>query len=466
MFTFQQQSWLPTAAIILLAGCQSSNQTNSTSRNPQQKVLPPVENASLTVQQFITQAANDYEQAVQQHYMVRHKKPTVIIGKKGVRITIDPAALETLNGNDVSGDINVSIVELNNQEDFLRCNAATVSDGKLLVSGGSYYIGMQSNGQELRIKKGKHLKVEFPKIQKEEMALFIGERTSQGDMNWKFTTEPLMNTQSDAANIEADAMKVPYPIINDAKLNYCGEIFFNSTSTKVNFEDKTVPLYQMAATLQQRGIDKYIDTMPYFIKKTVKTGNPNKPESTYMEPHFEYRFISRAQKQIELAAVDSAKARQKFWHDANLKYMEAWKNQSDKLNTAGQIKLYYAPTSITNLGWINCDRFYRNTTPCETPLEMPLALNKNQKIDYYIIFHQINSLFKGQLLPDVAGNYVISNLPKDHPVTVIAFIQQNDQLMSASQRCILGNGTVKLNFKPISKDEIAQAFSKRNYAKS
>ena len=68
--------------------------------------------------------------------------------------------------------------------DLFKSNAATVSNGRLLASGGSYFIGMENNGQKIRLKKGHSLPVDFPVFAKEEMELFYGERDSAGSMNW------------------------------------------------------------------------------------------------------------------------------------------------------------------------------------------------------------------------------------------------------------------------------------------
>lgn len=79
--------------------------------------------------------------------------------------------------------------ELTNKQQLLKTNAQTVSNGQLLISGGAYYINMTSNGQQLKIKDGANLQVEFPKKTNKQMEMFYGTRDSLGNMNWQSTQQ-------------------------------------------------------------------------------------------------------------------------------------------------------------------------------------------------------------------------------------------------------------------------------------
>lgn len=56
---------------------------------------------------------------------------------------------------------------------------------KRYLDGGAYYIGMTSDGEQLRLKHNKTLEVQFPKLANEKMELFYGERDSTSAINWK-----------------------------------------------------------------------------------------------------------------------------------------------------------------------------------------------------------------------------------------------------------------------------------------
>ena len=130
-----------------------------------------------------------------QSFTVSSSKPAQVKGKKGTTVFINPSDLETVDGKSVGNNIQIELKELTNQQQLLRTNAQTVSNGQLLVSGGAYYINMTSDGQQLKLKDGKSLNVAFPKLSDTEMALFYGQRDSLGKINWQKANETLTAKQ-------------------------------------------------------------------------------------------------------------------------------------------------------------------------------------------------------------------------------------------------------------------------------
>ncbi|MGX7666724.1 hypothetical protein [Flavobacterium pedocola] len=143
-----------------------------------------------------------------QVFKVTAGKPTKVIGKQGTIISINPADLVMENGQAIGKNIEVELKELTNQEQLFRTNAPTTSNGKLLVSGGAYYINITSGGEQLKLKEGKTLSVEFPKITSKEMALFYGERDSLRQLNWQsagqnFVSKPKQPAETAPAEVDS-----------------------------------------------------------------------------------------------------------------------------------------------------------------------------------------------------------------------------------------------------------------------
>lgn len=153
-----------------------------------------------------TEAAkiNDYLKKYEepsQYFNVSTDKPSKIKGKLGTIIYLNPQDLLAEDGQALGNSVEVELKELLNQEQLLRADAPTTSNGQLLVSGGAYYINIKSNGQQLKLKDGKYLSVEFPKITSEEMFLFYGQRDTLGQLNWqqvdqKFENKPRQNVKN------------------------------------------------------------------------------------------------------------------------------------------------------------------------------------------------------------------------------------------------------------------------------
>jgi|SRR5688572_8814945 len=112
-------------------------------------------------------------------------KPIKIKGKQGTTIYINPADLETENGQPVGKAIQIELKELSNRQQLLNSNAQTVSEGQLLVSGGAFYVNVTSEGQKVNLKEGKTYSVSLPRLSDDEMSLFYGQRDSLNRMNWK-----------------------------------------------------------------------------------------------------------------------------------------------------------------------------------------------------------------------------------------------------------------------------------------
>jgi hypothetical protein len=119
-----------------------------------------------------------------QTFTVTADRAEKITGKAGTVISINPDDLTTLNNEPVAKNIEVELKELTSQEQLLKANAQTVSGGKLLVSGGAYYINLKSDGQQLKLKPGKSLAVNFPKLTNDPMSLFAGYHDTLQEMQW------------------------------------------------------------------------------------------------------------------------------------------------------------------------------------------------------------------------------------------------------------------------------------------
>jgi len=147
---------------------------------------------------FFDSLIKDYKEP-SQFFVVNFNKPTIIRGLKGTLLMIDPFNLSTIEGDPIDDKIEVELLELTNQVEFIKARIQTVSDGNIIISGGAYYINMTSNNKQLKLREGKSLKTQFPKIVDEDMILFYGNRDSLGIMNWKKAEVPLLTKKGEDA---------------------------------------------------------------------------------------------------------------------------------------------------------------------------------------------------------------------------------------------------------------------------
>ncbi|WP_163411198.1 hypothetical protein [Flavobacterium ajazii] len=170
--------------LLIIGACISScNNNKTTLDNKLTSDNKPKPDAKTEIRK-INDLLKQYEEP-SQTFKVSADKPTQVTGKQGTIISVNPADLTTENGQPFGKNIEVELKELTNQEQLFRTNAQTTSNRQLLVSGGAYFINITSDGKQLKLKDGKSLSVEFPKITTNKMSLFYGQRDTLGQLNWQ-----------------------------------------------------------------------------------------------------------------------------------------------------------------------------------------------------------------------------------------------------------------------------------------
>ena len=398
-----------------------------------------------------------YIEGATQHFTAADKKVSVIKARQGLRLTVNPAVLEKEDGSPIDGRIDISVIELTNNDDLFRSNAATVSNGRLLISGGSYFVEMECHGQKLKIKKGNSLPMEFPKLKDKEMELFYGNRASTGNMNWIKASQPLAFSQSVAFNTSRNytPYNPPYPD-NFTAIQYKSKYhLYDSLESKVIFLNKKMTVREMVDLLQKRGVDKNIDTVTFYP-----------PYNNYRDYNFytyslkKYRVISCKEIEAEIDTLAKIEKMDDLRQAANQKYRDEWGRINEANSLTGQLQKYYSPTAVTQLGWINCDRFYESPLDTDIQCELPITINQPQ-IQYFLIYKSFNGLMNGTMERGSNSKYLLPKLPAGEQVMLIAFAKSNGQLFQCKEEFVVQkNKTVQLNFKNITAEEMTRMFGK------
>ncbi len=194
------------ALTILLSSfysCKSEISEKTTSKDEEVHVDPLVHFEKVDA--FLAELAGE-----PQKFKVSSDTLSIVTGKNGTIINVDPNSLETVDGSPIGKEIEVKLVEMVTLKDFLTNNAQTVSNGEVIETGGAYDITMFSDGKELKIKNGKSIKVEFPRISEKDMEVFMGERDSLGQVNWEATGEDFK--KKDLAEPEKPSRTIAFSI--------------------------------------------------------------------------------------------------------------------------------------------------------------------------------------------------------------------------------------------------------------
>ncbi len=395
---------------------------------------------------------NAFVENSSQQFIASSKKISIITAAKGLKVTVDPKVLEKEDGSVVDGKIAVSIIELTTGEELFKSNAATMSDGRLLASGGSYFIGMECNGQKLRIKNNRSLQVEFPVIKQNEMELFYGERNEANDMNWVSAGISLEQKEPEE--------KIEFTNNNDYMDNFSLPSFaltkegnakiFRTLDDHVYYYEKLVTIKNLVDTINKHRTKIYIDTICMWPKQVTQLLPGQRIDTNYLYARYGPRkqFILKTCKALE--EENARKAQEKIQQQEAI---EKWQPKS----LAGQLQKYYTPTDIRYLGWINCDR-YQNNKPTDIELDLPITFDKGS-IQYFVIFKSFNGLISGTLNIIKDNKMSLGNLPANEPITLIAFTKNNGQIFHCKEEFVIQkNKIVKPDFKNISVEEMSKIF--------
>ncbi len=416
--------------VFFITSCHNQKIRSTYNIIPTARPSANIVDSSLMAEDVSLSGYNDqFIQDITQRFKAASINSTVIKCRSGLKISINPALLEKEDGSAIDGMIEVAVIELINSDDLFKSNAATVSNGKLLASGGSYYIGMVCNSQKLRIRKGCSLKVNFPFLSPNEMELFYGQRDNLGNMNWKKSGKVLQPDNEITFSDKQNFANISKPSTQQIKL-------YDSLNSQVYFYDRKMTIKDFVDTLQKRGVDISIDTL-------------------YMNYNCEY--CAGRYKQYRIITGVERKREKERLEELN-RLMEAQREQQENNSLAGQVKRYYAATTIGSLGWINCDRFY-NEEMTDINLGIPITMS-NRTINYFIIFKSFNGLVNGKIRSNDQNKFSVTNLPLGQAITIVAFTRNNGQLFQCSKDYIIHkNSSFSLDFKPISNGEMSKMFA-------
>ncbi len=133
----------------------------------------------------------DYKQT----YTILATKSNTIKGCNGTTIIIPANSITTLKGQAVEGSVNIVLEEYLKPADAAFNQLSTISNGKLLESGGMFSIKAYAinSKEELKLNEGSNMTVYMPTINmRNNMSLFTAVQNNNGVTEWEITTTPFL----------------------------------------------------------------------------------------------------------------------------------------------------------------------------------------------------------------------------------------------------------------------------------
>lgn len=444
-----------------------------TAKNNQDFTYQPADNNKTTQRDdSFTGFANFYKQfdKPEQIFTVKSDEDKTITCEEGTKITVNANSFVTETGKPVKGDIKIQLKEYYKTSDMLLANLTTTSNDEILETGGMIYIEAFNNGEKCELKKGATIEIAFPtKDKKDDMELFTGNWTSD-ELNWTAGRTQFVITKEKEifANVET---KPEFPG-GEQKLK---EFFSNKVKYPVYaMENGIQGTVHVGLTVNEsgeieevqivRGVNPSIDTAAISAVRQMPKWTPgkHKGKNVKVRIYIPIKFTLGKKSSYGISnqiTVDTIKN----WIDGEtaerIEFAEDFeKNMNDEnLGNAEMSEVSRYIFSSSNLGWINCDRFYKDNSPRVTYF---VNIGNSKQVDIKIVFNNIKSILTGSTR---GGMYTFDNVPTGQSVTLIAVKYENNQYYLAVKKTkISKDGEPKLDFEPVTMARLKTEMEKLN----
>ncbi len=245
-----------------------------------------------------------------QVFNISANKNSTITGAEGTIIKIPKKSFVKNNGEEIDGEIEIKLKEFYKKSDILSADLPTLSDNKILETGGIIYISANSSGEELKLKEKEEIEIEFAFRKKNNtMETFTGER-HHNHINWTQHLWVLKRKESPTDDcigqeitytghdVSSDAAKTDRMVLKSFELGWinCGGVlkFENKTDLTVQIDTVYEPVVNlvfkdinaiMPGTYEKGGKIKFnniplgqtaslvafciLNEEPYFISKEI-----------------------------------------------------------------------------------------------------------------------------------------------------------------------------------------------------
>lgn len=205
-----------------------------------------------------------------QMFRINPDRDTIIETQQGIVIAIPAASFEHFTGEGINGTFDLEVKEAMTAAEIMKASLNTMSNDRLLETGGMFYINARQGNENLLVNHSKPLNVNVPvNSEKNDMMLFKGERRADGSINW----------------VEPKPMKRKLTTVDILKLDFYPEHFLDSLK-RMGFNIKNKKLtdsiyysFESCGSYDYSEEGHYaFDSMPDTLKTVSVPRNNAKPD--------------------------------------------------------------------------------------------------------------------------------------------------------------------------------------------
>lgn len=430
------------------------------------------------------------------HHTINPDKETVIEGRKGVKVLIEPNIFIYEDGSPVKETIQCELTEALSYQDFISSGLLTKSDDAMLETGGMVKIDAKTvSGKPVKIKSGKSLIVAIPNDNRQDnMEVF----TSNAGDNWATTNKPISKKFT-------YAFKERFPKMSNNNIKMPKFVYKKKDQPKapnppnmarIPFEPKQssfirpIPWYKFGKEKKKarqeaaysKAIERYHKRLERYERNEAsykkKSTAYNKALDEYhvaldcwkdkkimAQQNFKntpvYKKAAKRHEAIYLYNLAQYQQEVKLWRTKKKNYAATKGEEMDKMGITDKEALNSYVFAFNQLSWINVDRFYHMSEKEKQTIVLKTEKVGDERV--LIMFNNINSMLSMTPNSD-EKTYTQENFPKREPAVIFAYKVEKGKAMLCYQ-IIDGSKNYELKYEPTSFAEIKAILSQFDGAK-
>jgi hypothetical protein len=425
-------------------------------------------------------------------FSIKTNRDTIIYCTEGTTLSIPANSFETASGVGINGAIRLSVKEFYALSDIIGNKLTTVSNGKPLASGGMLNITANINGESVNLKPGAAIQLNMPtKLFDPSMQLFTGQEIPGGTG----TQNPLS-----AINTAAFSTEQTTDILNSGNNAFFvmqnGINWMEAGQQQTFIKDKRKMITLLNLTDNPFSISPYRNNTKTLGKFSIPYNCPlsidevkGELEKKYGD-YYDRIKIVRQHKSIFRSAKKEKALGVPFndWYNTHtvgdsisvpLKYAVRMRmiTREDSIRYEEQYRLQYEAAmkrkedyhqyleirekysfSISNLGWINCDRFINY--PLSRITEFAVQTGEGFDSDFMnatVILKKQNAALAGHW---ENGTIYFAKLPLGEEVNIVCVGAKAGKMYGCVQSMVVERKKIPvLQLEEITPDEFRQRLS-------
>ncbi|HEY4150194.1 MAG TPA: hypothetical protein VGM41_14745 [Chitinophagaceae bacterium] len=323
-------------------------------------------NSSPDAAVILSRFYSDLQQEPQE-FTIHTNIDTTLVGKQGTRIFIPSHVFVSKTGRSVTGPVKIILEEFYSYDKMIAAGLSTMSNGRQLVSGGMLHIIAMADGHELLLKPAMNIMVKMPTNNYDgRMQLFTGNPPPAGSI----ITKPFVDAASVSHHVEDTGASSPVRIAGDQQIDWMtvGQMQQGFQRPTIRVKDfRNLPA---SISGDESAAVFYIHHLPGNDKEQIK--QELKKRYGYYYDQIKVKYVSRLLQpvlfrsnltgdSIDLKFDEAIKSKLVSPIDSMAYISRVITDSMAFFSTSGRLKEY--TFNISNLGWINCDRFENDPRP-------------------------------------------------------------------------------------------------------